>query len=324
MSSFSKARMRIPVSLKVDSEGFPKPAASKGDITRQDQRDEENGEILKERVITLRRGHRAAALHSLCSRTNVTQPYHLLEDHKRIGCFRIQDFTDNNGKWKLRCGDMKYLRPPDGFKSRSFQTCLKLEGGVPVSYTTTRKTFLGPSMDILSTENCRRNQIFRVPVESLPQNQTEKPLRDPEAFCVNIWEEFLFGKSILGDNKEEDVDEDSGPLGKLHVFLRRYMSTSCINILTYAIYFVIYFASCCSYNMFWQLGTYILLASHLQIHERAYDKKIKLEFTGSSFQGPAYVFVRSWCQHCIQRDTQKVMMSLMKKMKADINASAYR
>lgn len=349
----------IPTDIVIDSEGYPKSEADwsigevrdEGRWTRSvepeerneerwtrswgaeerdeerwtrsveaEERDEESGELVRQRIITLRRPPRTLEMnHSFPSRTKLRIGSHLLEDHQRFGSFRIQDFIDGLGNLNfrqrsLRCGQS------DDLRSSSFQTCIKLKEGVPVSYTTCLSPS-EPSLGIVSSITSGGKHTFRVPVESLPSNQSDKPTKNSETICINIWEEFLFGKSVLDCGQENETTKP-GPLGELNAFLSQYFSKTFVSFLACTIYFVIYFASCCAYNMFWQLGCYILLASHLQIHERAYDKKVNIEFTGSCFQGPTYIFVRNWCQHCVQRDNEKVMLNLMKKMKADITRPA--
>ncbi|KAK8734085.1 hypothetical protein OTU49_006011 [Cherax quadricarinatus] len=332
----------IPTDIVIDSEGYPKSEADwsigevrdEGRWTRSvepeerneerwtrsveaEERDEESGELARQRIIILRRHPRTLEMnHSFPSRTKLRAGSHLLEDHQRFGSFRIQDFIDG-------LGNLNFIRqPPDDLRSSSFQTCIKLKKGVPVSYTTCLSPS-EPSLGIVSSITSGGKHIFRVPVESLPSNQSDKPTKNSETICINIWEEFLFGKSVLDCGQENETTKP-GPLGELNAFLSQYFSKTFVSFLACTIYFVIYFASCCAYNMFWQLGCYILLASHLQIHERAYDKKVNIEFTGSCFQGPTYIFVRNWCQHCVQKDNEKVMLNLMKKMKADITLPANR
>ncbi|XP_071526540.1 uncharacterized protein [Panulirus ornatus] len=308
----------------VDDEGFPAGADERCRRHRVPVKDEESGEVLREKVVALRRqqDHLQASspslLHSSSSWKTLHTQFPLVREHQRFGGFRIQDaLRACGGDLKLRRKSLLYRRGLQDLVSPGFQTCVYLEGGVPV------RRVIRPTKDIIPDCVYGRRQIFRVPKESLPPEQREKTKRSPKTICVSIWEEFLYGKSVL-NHSIKTGDEIPGATDSLYKYLGRYLSKSAIDILMYTIFFLLYFASCCIYNMFWELGSYILFSSHLQIHQRAYDNKIDVEFTGSSFQGPAYVFVRNWCAHCVQRDREKIMFRLMKKMKADIIANKER
>ncbi|XP_042230787.1 uncharacterized protein LOC121872180 [Homarus americanus] len=307
-----------PVIPFVDHEGFPKVVDAEKVTLGYPQKDSESGELVRDKVVILRRPRHPALFHthSLTTRNTIPSSFMLMKEQKKFGGFRIQDFTRGPAKFKLRQGSMRYQRKPVG---PTFQTRVCMERGVPVSYTTTRT----PHTDLISPEEVPGvRRIFRVPCESLPSDQSEKPLRNPKVICVSIWEEFLYGTSVLDVMTGHGGEEPDGPIGVLRAHLKRYLSATVIDMLVLSVYFTLYFLSCLAYNDFWELGLYMLLANHLQIHEKAYKRKMRIDFTGSAFQGPAYVCVRTWCQHCIEKDREKVMFGLMKKMKADIRGTS--
>lgn len=294
------------------------------------RKDFENGEFVSNRVIVLRKAPQPPPLPRInCSIDRRIQHilFPLVKEHQQFGNFRIQNadaesfrihdaiLGESSNKVRLRKGSMVYRRGLQGAVNPTRQTCVYMERGVPVRRVVS-STGSNPCHGVQSPSIYKKNHIFRVPVESLPENHNEKPVRSPQTVCVNIWEEFMFGKNIV--NRYTNGQDSPSVTERIRTYLQYLLPTDIIDYLLYTIYFIILFFSCMAYNMFWELGTYMLFASHLQIHSESYEKNIDVDFTGSIFQGPMYVFVRTWCEHCQQKEREKIMFRLMKKMKLDI------
>ncbi|XP_063597617.1 uncharacterized protein LOC134774202 [Penaeus indicus] len=300
-----------------DEEGFPASPLGPS-FPSLPSRDGESGEILGDKVVALRRAPESPR--RLRLRPGVprdrSQPghYSLLKQHQQFSGFRIRDALAQQGGLRLRKGSMTYSRGAAPLLQPQYQIRVEMEGGVAVRQTAFPK---GPRQWHEEWGQVRFRPPFRVPRESLPESQICLPIRKPDEICVNIWEEFLLGTSVLRKNGKHIVDEQTW-LKDIRRHLERILPKILVDMLLYTTFFVLFFMSCLTYNMFWQLGCYILLRGHLSIHERAYENGIDLEFTGSVFQGPAYACVRTWCQHCIHKENAKVISRLMKKMKSDI------
>lgn len=302
-----------------DEEGFPAPPEG----SSLPSRDGESGEILGDKVVALRRAPEEPP-RRLRLRPGVPrgrdQPghYSLLKQHQQFSGFRIRDALAQQGGLRLRKGSMSYSRGPVPVLQPQQQMRVEMRGGAPVWQAAFPRE---PRQWQEEWGRVRFRPPFRVPRESLPESRISLPIRNPDQICVNIWEEFLLGTNVLKKNGKHIVDEQSLLKDVLRRRLERILPKVIVDMLTYTVFFVLFFLSCLKYNMFWQLGCYILLQGHLSIHERAYENGVDIEFTGSAFQGPAYACVRSWCQHCIHRENAKVIIRLMKKMKLDILTS---
>lgn len=302
----------------MDDEGFPQSMVAKG-------RDKESGELVTTKIQYIRKRPELRLSPRIDSFLSA-DVLHLSEGRK-FSSFRIQQFTRRRAweePWDVS-GRRRNLGP-------QLQTCVYLKGGSPVHYTRKPLYSHNPSLDVVSRENYAVRPTFRVPKASLPEASPEQTHRNPNTICVNIWEEFLFGKSVITprygqtrqgseeENREDEEEEedDEGPINYVRRVLSHLLPKFVIDLMVYTTYFLIFFASCVGYNMFCELGCYILLAQHLKIHEKAYEKKVDVMFTGSIFQGPLYALTRNWCEHCSERERGKVMRNLMGKMKADI------
>lgn len=301
----------------VDDEGFPKAVVTDG-------RDKESGELLTTKIQYIRKRPKlrlSPEIDSLLS----ADVLHFGEGRRFRG-FRIQQFTRGSA-WKEPWYGNTRLRNLEP----QLQTCVHLKGGSPVHYTRKPLYPHNPSRDVVRRAEYAVRPSFRVPKASLHQTAPEQPYRNPNTVCVNIWEEFLFGKSVISPrydqtrqgseetNREEaQEEEDEGPVNYIRRVLGYFLPKFLIDIIVYTAFFLIFFASCVGYNNFCELGCYILLAQHLKIHEKAYEKKVDVVFTGSIFQGPLYALTRNWCEHCSERERGQVIRNLMRKMKADI------
>ena len=297
--------------LLVDDEGFPQGTAAKG----VDGRDNESGELIVTKIQYIRKRPELRVSPRIDSLLSADLFHPRLSEGRRFSGFRIQKFTRRSaygGPWDGGNGPRSH--------GRQIQTCVYMKGGEPVHYTRRPLDPHEPTLGLVRREDYAVRQVFRVPRENLPQTPKEQPLRKPNTLCVNIWEEFLYGNSVIKTRQrnEEEEEEDEGLINYVRRILSRILPKFMIDLLVYITYFLLFFASCLGYNMFCELGCYILLAQHLKIHEKAYEKKIDVAFTGSIFQGPLYVLTRSWCEHCSERDRAEVIMKLMIKMKSDI------
>lgn len=309
--------------ILVDGEGFPQGMA----VTSVDGRDKESGELINTKVQCIRKRPDLRLSPRIDSMLSADLLYPRLSEGRKFSGFRIQQFTRGRaweGQWR---GNIRNLAP-------QLQTCVHMKGGAPVHYTRRPLEPQQPSLDVVRRGDYSVRRVFRVPRESLPKASIEQPLRNKNTICINIWEEFLFGKSVLtsltskarpgsGESeKAEDEELEEGVINYVRRSLDQLLPKFIIDLLVYTAYFLIFFASCVGYNMFCELGCYILLAQHLKIHEKAYEKKLNVEFTGSIFQGPLYALTRNWCEHCNERDRGRVITRLMSKMKVDIMQAA--
>ncbi|MPC22793.1 hypothetical protein E2C01_015820 [Portunus trituberculatus] len=309
----------------VDGEGFPQGMA----VTSVDGRDKESGELITTKIQYLRKRLDLRLSPRIDSLLSADLLHPRLSEGRKFSGFRIQQFTRGRaweGPW--HGSSIRNLGP-------QLQTCVHMKGGAPVHYTRRPIDPRQPSLDVVRRNDYSVRQAFRVPKESLPKASIEQPLRNKNTICINIWEEFLFGKSVIssfadrtgpnngqgekeGQQEAEEEELEDGIITYVRKSLGQLLPKFVVDLLVYTAYFLIFFASCVGYNMFCELGCYILLAQHLKIHEKAYEKKLDVEFTGSIFQGPLYALTRNWCEHCNERDRGLVMRRLMKKMKADI------
>lgn len=294
----------------MDGEGFPQGT----EVVLAKRRDQESGELLSTKVTCLRK-------HPEFRMSPRIQSYLSSNDfHRspRFSGFRIPQFPSDRVRI-CRRGRPKNLMGPQ------LQTCVYLEGGTPVHYTRKPLDPHGPSLGVVRRHDGSVREAFRVPKDSLPQATAEQPFLNPNTFCVNIWEEFIFGESVIPKKNVTKrsrahvrEDEVEGFLKYIRRVLSSFLPKFTVDLLTYIVYVFLFFFSCVGYNMYCELGCYILLAQHLKIHERADKEQLDVVFTGSLFQGPLYALTRNWCEHCNQRERAKVMMKLMKKMKTDI------
>ncbi|XP_042868315.1 uncharacterized protein LOC122250773 isoform X1 [Penaeus japonicus] len=303
--------------LLPDEEGFPtSPLGSS--FPSLPSRDSENGEILGDSMVALRRppeeSPRRLRLHSdLSRRRNQPGHYSLLNQHQQFSGFRIRDALAQKEGLRLRKGSMTYRREATPLMQPQYLMCVQMKDGAPVGQTALLKD---PRQLHGQWSEVRLRPPFRVPRESLPQSAL--PSGKPNQVFVNIWEEFLLGTKALKKNGKFIVNEQSMIKRSMKQFLEKFLSSEMSNLVLYFLYFVMLILSCITYNDCMEFVSYILLHGHLKLHECAYDNNIDLEFVGSVFQGPGYVCVRTWCKHCMQKDDVKVFNSLMKKMKADI------
>lgn len=313
----------------VDGEGFPQGMAVKS----VDDRDKESGELITTKIQYIRKRPDLRLSPRIDSLLSADLVHPRLSEGRKFTGFRIQQFIRGRaweGPW--RGVSIRNLGP-------QLQTCVHMKGGSPVHYTRRPLDPLQPSLDVVRRGDYSVRRAFRVPRESLPKASIEQPLRSRNTICINIWEEFLFGKSLItslsdqtrpgngegekeGQQEAEEEELEEGVINYVRRSLGHLLPKFVVDLLVYTAYFLIFFASCVGYNMFCELGCYILLAQHLKIHEKAYEKKLDVEFTGSIFQGPLYALTRNWCEHCNERDRGLVMRRLMSKMKADIVPAA--
>ncbi|XP_066950951.1 uncharacterized protein [Macrobrachium rosenbergii] len=163
--------------------------------------------------------------------------------------------------------------------------------------------------------------LFRVPEEFFrtEAKSEEEPSLSQEAQIINIWEEFIHGTSVLNKSFQSNTRErDKTLAATLQSYLSQFLSQTLVSLAIYLAHFIIYFFSMYFYNLFWSFLGYILLDGHIRIHERAYKHNVNVKFGGSAFQGPAYILVRDWCEHCQQAETERMSIRLMEKMKRDI------
>lgn len=295
----------------VDGEGFPQGT----EVGLADRRDQESGELLCTKVMCVRKRPEFRVSPRIQSYLSSKELYRSHGDGRQFSGFRIPQFHSDR---------MRVCRPgrPKNLVGPQLQTCVYLEGGMPVHYTRRPLDPHGPSLGVVRRHDGSVREAFRVPKDSLPKATDEQPFRNPNTLYVNIWEEFIFGKSVIPKSKTSRAHvrevEEEGCFKFIHRILSSFLPKFAVDLLTYIVYFFLFFVSCVGYNMFCDLGCYILFAQHLKIHERADEEKLEVVFTGSLFQGPLYAMTRNWCEHCNQRERAKVMWKLMRKMKTDI------
>lgn len=294
----------------VDGEGFPQGT----DVRPADKRDKENGELLCQKVICVRKPPEFRVSPRIQSFLSSTFPHRSLGNGQRFSSFRIQQFTRDV------CGGR-----PKSLEGPQLQTCVYLKGGTPVHFTKRPLDPYGPTLGMVRRDDFSVREAFRVPKESLPKSTDEQPAINPNTVCISIWEEFIFGKSVLSTRHETSAgtkhmkdEKEEGVVKSFHATLSSFLPKLVVDFLTYFVYFLVFFFSCVGYNMFCELLCYILFAQHLKIHEKANQEKMDIAFTGSIFQGPLYAITRNYCEHCNERERAKVIMKLMSKMKADI------
>ncbi|XP_047501311.1 uncharacterized protein LOC125047205 [Penaeus chinensis] len=302
-----------------DEEGFPaSPLGSS--FPSLPSRDGESGEILGDKVVALRRApeespRRLRLRPGVPRERNQPGHYSLLKQHQQFSGFRIRDALAQQGGLRLRKGSMTYSRRPVPMLQPEYQMCVQMEGGVPVRQTAFPKV---PRQWHEEWDQVRFRPPFRVPRESLPGSQRALPSRKRDRVHVSIWEEFLLGTKVFKKNGKCIINEQNMIISSIKQFLRRFLSRKISDVVMIFIYFLSVVLPCVTYNNYLEFIGYILLHGHLKLHESAYSNNIDLDFTGSVFQGPGYICVRSWCKHCTLKDDIKVFNSLMKKMKADI------
>lgn len=252
----------------------------------------ENGELLTEKVIILRKRPSRSSPKLAEFRKNfgngTIDSYPLIREHQLFRRFRIQDTLN-----RLKC--MRRNKPLSEIEMIYHQDLIN----------TLRKFHY--------SEKPR----FRVPSESLSSVRTAESTTS-KIVSISRWEEFLYGVMAIEYCSKPDLHRKCRPAVIPYGFLRQYLPGCILDLMIYVLFFMVYFCSISIYNNYLQLMGYILLATHLQIHLEAYEKNIDIRFTGSCFQGPAFSCVTSWCDHCQQKEREKVVNNLMKKMKTDI------
>ncbi|XP_063609668.1 uncharacterized protein LOC134783658 [Penaeus indicus] len=303
--------------MQPDEEGFPESPLGPS-FPSLPSRDGESGEILGDKVVALRRAPESPR--RLRLRPGVprdrSQPghYSLLKQHQQFSGFRIRDALAQQGGLRLRKGSMTYSRGAAPLLQPQYQMRVEMEGGVAV-----RQTFpKGPRQWHEEWGQVRFRPPFRVPRDSLPESQRALPSRKRDRVHVSIWEEFLLGTKSIKKNGKCIINEQSMIINSLQQNLEKVVSSMMCDVVICLIYLICAFLPCLTYNHYMELLGYILLHGHLKLHEYAYDSNIDLDLTGSVFQGPGYIWVRFWCQHCTHKESIKVFDSLMTKMKADI------
>lgn len=257
-------------------------------------RDSESGEMTKDKVIVLRR----KPLHSPSPRplknyrNLIPSSYPLIEEHQRFTGCRIQDM-------------MKRM------KQRQGNAWCQYPSGMPSA---------GHFVNLVRHDRYPKKGLFRVPSEILSNEITKESRNNSNVIYISIWEEFIQGTAVLSKYTKAVADEEYGFTLTIRRHLENFVPSFALDALIYTLYFCIYFVSIILYNNFLELFLYMLCAVHMMIHEKAYANNIDIAFSGSIFQGPAFAFVRFWCQHCQQKETEKVVCSLMKGMKRDILA----
>nr|XP_027238954.1 uncharacterized protein LOC113829984 [Penaeus vannamei] len=305
--------------MQPDEEGFPAPPLGSS-FPSLPSRDGESGEILGDKVVALRRAPEEPP-RRLRLRPGVPrgrdQPghYSLLKQHQQFSGFRIRDALAQQGGLRLRKGSMSYSRGPVPVLQPQQQMRVEMRGGAPVWQAAFPRE---PRQWQEEWGQVRFRPPFRVPRESLPES---KPSLPSNVLRVNIWEEFMYGTSALKRKGHHMKDDGNSFLNKIISSLEQFLPKQLAHIVLCMLYFFFYFFSCCAYNNYLEIGLYILFCGHLRIHECAYENDIDLDFTGSLFEGPAYAWIRAYCQHCIHKSNIKVFDCQMKKMKMDIMAA---
>ncbi|XP_047501039.1 uncharacterized protein LOC125047043 [Penaeus chinensis] len=305
--------------MQPDEEGFPaSPLGSS--FPSLPSRDGESGEILGDKVVALRRApeespRRLRLRPGVPRERNQPGHYSLLKQHQQFSGFRIRDALAQQGGLRLRKGSMTYSRRPVPLLQPEYQMCVQIEGGVPVRQTAFPKV---PRQWHEEWGQVRFRPPFRVPRESLPGPQRALPSRKRDRVPVSIWEEFLLGTKVFKKNGKNIINEQSMIINSVQRNLEKVASSTMCDVIICLLYFICAFLPCFTYNNCLELLGYILLHGHLKLHEYAYNSNIDLDLTGSVFQGPGYIWVRFWCQHCTHKESIKVFDSLMKKMKTDI------
>lgn len=303
----------------------------------RERRDTENGEVVESNVCVIRRPatpkQRTFRIPNgaVPSRNMSLMPYSLVDEQRRFsgdgnGGFRIHSMIQNGMGLRLRKrGDLVYRRNVDFPPFPMFQTRIQLERGVVVRRTTEPAKPVHPSLGIVERKsNLGGREIFHVPEDSLPPGHFDEMVKDPHTISINIWQEFLYGRSVLKDHMPEQRTRNDWTANKIRLFLGSFIPAAVVNTLLYSAFFVLYFFAACFYNNYVELLTYVLLLDHLKIHERANATNVNVEFSGSMFQGPLYALLRNWCEHCHQKERAKVVTKLMKKMKEDITRGKTR
>ncbi|XP_063609670.1 uncharacterized protein LOC134783660 [Penaeus indicus] len=304
--------------MQPDEEGFPASPLGPS-FPSLPSRDGESGEILGDKVVALRRAPespRRLRLRPAVPRDrSQSGHYSLLKQHQQFSGFRIRDALAQQGGLRLRKGSMTYSRGGAPLLQPQYQIRVEMEGGVAVRQTAFPK---GPRHWHEEWGQVRFRPPFRVPRKSLSESRPTSPSNTQR---VNIWEEFIFGTSALKRKGHYVINEGNSVMNKVRASLEQFLPKQYANIVLCLLYFLFYFLSCCAYNNYLEIALYILFHGHLKLHECAYQNDIDLDFTGSLFEGPAYAWIRGYCQHCIHRDNIKVFDCQMKKMKMDIMAT---
>ncbi|XP_068207716.1 uncharacterized protein [Palaemon carinicauda] len=260
------------------------------------QRDGESGEIATNKMCVLRRHPNKFHCQSHCVSHYHFRPFPL---------FRKQNYSQR-------------LRIQENMTNLNIR--LHQEKRVPHSYQSVRHVDVDPVL-VTYLKSFDERPLFRIPEECCRTNAKieKEPCLMQEAQVINIWEEFIHGTSVLNNSSQKNSSErDKTLAATFQEYLGQFLSQSLISVAIYLAHFIIYFFSMCFYNFFWSFLGYILLDGHIRIHERAYKYNVNVKFGGSVFQGPAYILVRDWCDHCQQTERERMSIRLMKKMKRDI------
>ncbi|XP_064092150.1 uncharacterized protein LOC135205458 [Macrobrachium nipponense] len=256
------------------------------------KRDVENGEFLTEKVVILRKRPSRSSGKLTEFRKNFgngnRDSYPLIREHQLFRRFRVQDTLN-----RLKC--MKRNKPMSEIEMMYHQDLI----------------------NSLRKFHYSEKPPFRVPSESFSGVRAAESASS-KIVSISRWEEFLYGVMAVEYCSKPDLHRKYRPAVIPYGFLRQYLPDRVLDLIIYALFFMVYFCSVSFYNNYLQLAGYILLATHLQIHLEAYEKNINIRFTGSCFQGPAFACVTSWCDHCQQKERERIVNNLMKKMKTDI------
>lgn len=300
----------------IDLEGYP---GALSDMTPGPDR--ESGEVVTTEVVVLRRyqGLHSSTSHPAASSSVATTNKKALQkssagnsDQQTFKTFR----TDSQQKRitfgrKHRVENFVSGRERANYRpQRSVDITRGLSYERRMAYSRGRQRI---SVDAESGQCCRTSPMFRVPAECVYKDKTDEPKKTRKAYCINIWQEFIYGPSLMLF-QIKDVKQLKSVQTLLGQFLHMYI----VDIFLYAAFYGTCFMYCLIFNNILELFLYITYSGHLSIHEAVDVFNLNVSFMGSVFQGPSYVFIRFLCKHCNQKAEAKVIMNMMKKMKEDI------
>lgn len=261
-------------------------------------KDEESGEVLQQEVVTLRR--------------NPVTEWERSQGHPRaLRLFRIKDALLESD---LRVRDRSQSQGRPGSDSHHVW-CAHCTQGDP-------QAVWAEHYSPAQYSSIRRRTVFRIPAKYLTNVHAEDSAKDPGIITVSIWQEFIHGTSVLEQYRSPEDKYERNLYNSILHHLHGYLPYGCIAFLSWLFFLFMYFGVCCNCTIILELACWLKFMAHLEIHQQAYKSKLNVIFNGSAFQGPCYILLRWHCEHCTQKEREKVVNNLMKKMKIDILGSS--
>lgn len=274
-------------------------------------KDEESGEILLEEVVALRRNPQRSSYLPGDDLDRVAERERSRRHSRALRIFRIKDALLESDL-RLREG----IRTSRGGRSDPHRSwCAHCSQGDPQAVWS---EYYGP----VQADSIRRSTLFRIPTKYLTNIHAADPRKDSSIITVSIWQEFLHGTSVLEQYRSPEDKYEHNLYNSILHHLHRYLPYGCVAFLSWVFFLFMYFGVCCNCTVILELACWLKFMAHLEIHQQAYKSKLNVIFNGTAFQGPCYILLRWHCEHCTQKEREKVVNNLMKKMKMDILGSS--